>query len=112
MTPELFLDDKGEPLTFYDAVVGGRSVGTPGIPALMLTAHQRWGMLKWSDLFDDGVTLAQSGFPVSPRLALLVARDEKRLTQFETTANYFYPDGNAVDVGHLLKNPGYAQTLL
>ena len=112
VTPELFLDDKGEPLTFYDAVVGGRSVGTPGIPALMLTAHPRGGMLEWSDLFDDGVALAQSGFPVSPRLALLVARDEKRLTQFETTANYFYPDGNAVDVGYLLKNPGYAQTLL
>ena len=29
-TPQLFLDDKGEPLEFMDAVVGGRSVGTPG----------------------------------------------------------------------------------
>ena len=29
-TPRLFLDEKGEPLKFFDAVVGGRSVGTPG----------------------------------------------------------------------------------
>jgi len=112
VTPELFLDDKGEPLQFYDAVVGGRSVGTPGIPALMLTAHQQWGMLEWSDLFDDGISLARSGFPVSPRLAMLVANDEKRLTRFPATANYFFPGGNAVEIGHILKNPGYAQTLL
>ncbi len=29
-TPKLFLDGNGQPLKFMDAVVGGRSVGTPG----------------------------------------------------------------------------------
>ena len=31
-TPTLFQDENGEPLGFFDAVVGGRSVGTPGTP--------------------------------------------------------------------------------
>ena len=31
----LFQDEKGEPLRFWDAVIGGRSVGVPGMPALM-----------------------------------------------------------------------------
>jgi len=38
VTPELFQDENGEPLKFFDAVVGGRSVGAPAIPALMLCA--------------------------------------------------------------------------
>lgn len=29
----LFLDEEGQPLDFWDAVVGGRSVGTPGFSA-------------------------------------------------------------------------------
>lgn len=34
-TPELFLDSTGQPMKFYDAVVGGRSVGTPGTVKLL-----------------------------------------------------------------------------
>ena len=33
-TPTLFQNEDGEPLKFWDAVVGGLSVGTPGTPAL------------------------------------------------------------------------------
>ena len=37
--PTLFQDATGQPLAFFDAVVGGRSVGTPGTPALLADAH-------------------------------------------------------------------------
>ena len=43
VTPQLFQDGSGQPLKFFDAVIGGRSVGVPGTPALMLAAHKRWG---------------------------------------------------------------------
>ena len=39
--PTLFQDESGQPLGFFDAVVGGRSVGTPGTPALLEEAHRR-----------------------------------------------------------------------
>src|SRR6056297_3661685 len=42
-TPTLFQDETGQPLEFFDAVVGGRSVGTPGTPALLKATHERWG---------------------------------------------------------------------
>ena len=32
-TPQLFMAPDGKPMEFFDAVVGGRSVGVPGIPA-------------------------------------------------------------------------------
>ena len=111
VTSKLFQDKTGEPLKFYSAVVGGRSVGVPGIPALMLEAHRRWGKLEWPALFKDGINLAKSGFAVSPRLAILVARDQKRLSQFATTARYFFPNGKPIVTGQTLKNSSYAKTL-
>jgi gamma-glutamyltranspeptidase/glutathione hydrolase len=110
-TPTLFQDDAGEPLGFFDAVVGGLSVGTPGTPALMGEAHARWGRLTWADLFAPAIALANAGFPVSPRLAELIAGDQDRLGRFEETANYFLPDGMPLEAGDILTNPEYAETL-
>ncbi len=110
-TPTLFLDDTGEPLKFFDAVVGGRSVGTPGTPALMAEAHRRWGRTPWPVLFDDAIRLARQGFSVSPRLAGLVRRDADRLARFAPTAAYFLPKGVPIAAGDRLRNPAYARTL-
>ena len=41
-TPTLFQDETGAPLGFFDAVIGGLSVGTPGTPMLLEEAHRRW----------------------------------------------------------------------
>ena len=111
VTPKLFLDDSGDPLKFFDAVVGGRSVGTPGTPALLEEAHRRWGSMRWPDLFEAGIALAEDGFAVSPRLAALVARDAERLGRFPATADYFLPGGSPIQEGEILRNPAYAQTL-
>jgi gamma-glutamyltranspeptidase/glutathione hydrolase len=110
-TPRLFQDEKGEPLGFFDAVVGGRSVGTPGTPALMEAAYARWGTQPWPDLLERAITLAEDGFPVSARLAGLVARDAERLGRFDTTAAYFLPDGMPLQEGQTLVNTAYADTL-
>jgi gamma-glutamyltranspeptidase/glutathione hydrolase len=109
--PELFLDANGEPLKFFDAVVGGLSVGTPGTPRLMEAAHRRWGRMAWRNLFDDAIALAENGFEVSPRLAGLVARDSERLSRFPATAAYFLPGGTPLQEGTVLKNPAYGKTL-
>ncbi|MBJ3763887.1 gamma-glutamyltransferase [Maribius pontilimi] len=109
VTPQLFQQD-GEPMGFWDAVVGGRSVGTPGTPKLMERAHQMWGRAEWSSLFTDAIGLAEDGFPVSPRLATLVAEDEY-LGTIESAASYFFPGGTAIAAGDTLQNPAYAATL-
>ncbi|UWQ54689.1 gamma-glutamyltransferase [Leisingera caerulea] len=109
--PTLFQDEDGEPLQFFDAVVGGRSVGTPGTPALMEAAHRRWGQANWPSLFEPAITLAEEGFAVSPRLAGLVERDAERLARFPATAAYFLPQGEPLQEGATLLNPDYAGTL-
>ncbi|MGR3509125.1 MAG: gamma-glutamyltransferase [Sulfitobacter sp.] len=111
VTPQLFQNEQGEPLGFFDAVVGGRSVGAPGTPALMSAAHARWGNQDWADLLAPAVAMAEKGFVVSPRLAGLVAEDADRLASSATAAAYFMPNGTPVQAGDTLKNPDYARTL-
>ncbi|MCF1504750.1 gamma-glutamyltransferase [Afifella sp. H1R] len=111
-TPELFLDDQGEPLEFFDAVIGGRSVGVPGTPRLLEEAHKRWGKLSWPDLFQPAIRHAEDGFPVSPRLAGLVAEETDSLARQETAKAYFLDDLKAALSGDgRLKNAAYAATL-
>ncbi|MFK7765239.1 MAG: gamma-glutamyltransferase [Roseobacter sp.] len=110
-TPRLFQDENGEPLGFFDAVVGGLSVGTPGTPALMEAVHTRWGKLDWADLLTPAIERAEAGFPVSPRLAGLVEGDQERLARHESTARYFLPDGAPLEAGQQLVNADYAETL-
>ncbi|WP_405404772.1 gamma-glutamyltransferase [Paracoccus sp. Ld10] len=110
-TPTLFQDDDGQPLAFMEAVVGGRSVGTPGTPRLLEVAHRKWGRANWSGLFQDGIDLAQNGFTVSPRLASLVASEGDALARYPAATDYFFPDGQPVAEGASLTNPAYADTL-
>lgn len=112
VTPRLFQDQSGQPLAFFDAVVGGRSVGTPGTVKLMWHTHQRHGKLPWRDLFEPAIRLATEGFAVSPRLAHLVEKDQKNLQRWKPTSTYFFnADGSPIRAGQTLANPAYADTL-
>lgn len=111
VTPTVFQDENGEPLKFFDAVVGGLSVGTPGTPRLMEEAHRRWGRTNWASLFDAAISYAEHGFVVSERMAASVARDSKRLANFGPTADYFVPNGVALAAGTKITNQDYADVL-
>ena len=110
-TPRLFQNEDGTPLKFWDAVVGGRSVGVPGTPALMQAAHEKWGKAEWAGLFDPATQLATSGFEVSPRLAGLVASGAERLGRHAPTAAYFLPEGTPIAEGTMLTNTAYADVM-
>ena len=110
-TPHLFQTENGEAMEFWDAVIGGRSVGTPGTPKLMEVAHRKWGRTNWARILTEVAALAERGFSVSPRLAGAIADGEERLTTFPATAEYFFPGGTALQPGATLKNPAYGATL-
>jgi len=110
-TADMFLTEDGTPMAFYDAVVGGLSVGVPGALRMLELAHRDHGRLPWRRLFEPAIRLAERGFPVSPRLQALIAEDEY-LRTFPGTAGYFYTeDGAPLPVGTTLRNPALAETL-
>ena len=108
---KLFLGADGKPIPFYEGVVGGRSVGTPGTVRMLEMAHQQYGKLPWAQLFSPAIKLADNGFKVSARLNTLL-KDEKYLKNDATAAAYFYKaDGTPVDAGATLRNPALADVL-
>ncbi len=108
---KLFLKADGKPMAFYEGVVGGRSVGTPGTVRMLEMAHKQHGKLPWATLFQPAITLAEGGFKVSARLNTLL-KGEQHLKKDPVAAAYFYnAQGEAWPVGHTLKNPELAQVL-
>lgn len=110
-TPDRFLKEDGTPMNFYDAVVGGLSVGVPGAVKMLELAHREHGKLPWAENFESAIGLSTQGFKVSPRLHELLD-GIPRLKQLPAAASYFYAENGAPwPAGHVLKNPAYAETL-
>lgn len=113
-TPDMWLDENGEPYGFLQAWQSGRSTGVPGVMAMLAMAHEDHGRLGWAEGFEAGIDIAEEGFPVSPRLSALAdrVRPISQLSRREPARSYFYDqEGNAWPEGHILTNPAYAQTL-
>ncbi|WP_019027474.1 gamma-glutamyltransferase [Colwellia piezophila] len=112
-TSALFLDEQGQPLNWAEAVVGGKSVGVPGLLAALSDAHKKFGVLPWQALFQPAIELAQSGFIVSNRLEKLLAMNfNPGLHTLPEIKNYFSPNGVRVKAGDTLKNPKLAKALV
>ncbi len=109
--PDMFADEERSYQGFLDAVLGGRSVGTPGVLAMLKKAHDDHGRMPWKDLFTRAIKLAKDGFIVSPRLHYLL-RVDPLLRKVPKTRAYFYDnDGKALKAGTRLQNPAYAHSL-
>lgn len=110
-TPERFLDAQGQALGFHQAIASGRGMGVPGVVAALAKAHLQHGRLQWRTLFTPAIRLARAGFPVSPRLHALIARDPLLRAEPSARRYFFNAEGEPWPVGHLLRNPDYADTL-
>ncbi|GAB2904068.1 gamma-glutamyltransferase [Microbulbifer echini] len=108
---ENYFMHEGRPRSFIQAVIGGYSVGVPGVIRMLEMAHQRDGKLSWETLFQPAIALAENGFEVSPRLHQLLRKMPKVAARPAIASYFFDSDGNPVPVGHRLKNPEYARTL-
>jgi gamma-glutamyltranspeptidase / glutathione hydrolase len=100
------LEDK--PMAFNDAVVGGRSVGVPGLLRMLEKAHEQHGALPWAQLFAPAIALAEEGFPLSPRLHALLSADTTLQRDHQAAAYFFQSDGQPWPIGHRLQNPALA----
>ncbi len=109
-TSDLFLDEQGKALKWINAVVGGRSVGVPGVMDTFKKAHDKYGKLPWSTLFEQAITLAENGFVVSPRLEKLLSLNfNPGIHQLTEINQYFFPQGKSVKAGDILVNKKLAK---
>ena len=100
-------------MDWWEAVVGGRSVGVPGTLKLLETLHGRYGSMAWADLLAPAIETAEQGFSVTPRLsASIAAARDRDLDRFDAARAYFFDDdGQPLAAGSRLRNPAFAETL-
>jgi gamma-glutamyltranspeptidase/glutathione hydrolase len=98
-------------MSFPDAVIGGRSVGVPGVARLFEIAHRRYGKLPWATLFEPAITLAEAGYPLSPRTHHLLGRVTGLDRDPAARALFFDAEGHPKAAGTILRNPEFAATL-
>ena len=110
-TDKLFQNPDGTPLSRVNGVVGGRSVGVPGVLRMMALAHKQHGKLPWKALFAPVIAMSVQGFAVSPRLHGLLAGDQYLRKDADSAAYFYGNDGKPWTVGHILKNPALANTM-
>lgn len=110
-TPGMFLRDDGEPMSYSDAVVSGRSTGVPGAIAMLGAVHARHGLLPWSRLFEPAIRAAENGILVPKRMARFANGDFAQAHEPDVRALLSRPDGSPVQAGDTFRNPKYAATL-
>ncbi|MGI9249710.1 MAG: gamma-glutamyltransferase [Pseudohongiellaceae bacterium] len=102
-----------QPKGYFEATQNGNAVGVPGAVALYKHVHDEYGKLPWADLFEPAIRLAADGFAVPSKLAGYLPGMARMTTldENEGTADYFYPDGEPLIAGEIIRNPDYAETL-
>lgn len=108
--PERFLSSV-KPLKLSEAIFGGGSVGVPGTVRLLEALHKEHGKLPWAQAFAPAIRLAEQGFPVSPRLRLLLRRYGAQSFAPQARGYFFDRTGSPRPIGYLLKNPELAAAL-
>ena len=106
--PDRFMGADGKPLSFRDAWPGGYSVGVPGNVRLAWEAHRKWGKLRWAELFQPAIRLAEQGFEVRQRLDTAMKAVAPVWADFPEIQKYFWIDGKPAPMGTILKNPPLA----
>lgn len=109
-----YINTDGQPMDFLSAVIGGHSVGVPGVLAMLEASHKEHGKLPWADLFTPAIILAEQGFAISERLHILLSRMPKVAVNPQIREYFFNRSETGWQpktVGSQLQNPAYAQTL-
>jgi gamma-glutamyltranspeptidase/glutathione hydrolase len=76
------------------------------------TAVARFGTLRFADVLQPAIELAESGFPIYEGLhEHLSANRERYLTRYPTTGELYLPGGRVPEVGTVWRNPDWAHVL-
>jgi gamma-glutamyltranspeptidase / glutathione hydrolase len=88
-----------------------RSVGIPGEVAGLLALHEQHGTLTRAQLLAPAIRLAAEGYPVGKILAEFVAGNEAKLKPFAAAMALYFPGGQPVRPGAIVRNPQLAEAL-
>ncbi len=83
--------------------------GVPGSVDGMVTAHKKYGKLKWADLVQPAIDLSRNGFKITKHLASDLNRTQAQFTNLNPGKNYLLKEGGWNE-GDLLVQEDLAKT--
>ena len=96
---------------------GAVSVSTPGAVDAWWSLHQRYGRLKWAELFAPAIAMAEAGTPVPQTIAYYLAASYRFFTKpgngIEEVDNFkkvWAAEGHTPVEGEVFANPALAHT--
>ena len=92
---------------FFDAAIGGQSVGVPGTLEAIFKFHSDYGILKWKDIIKPVIDLAEKGFHPPPRLLNALNKDK---FLFNVNKNFLF-NGVTNNPKKKIFNHEYSKTL-
>ncbi len=90
---------------------GGLAVGVPGMAAGLYELQKKYGKLKWSQVVEPAIRLAENGFEVSGEWAFLVKRNQERLSKEGRHIFYAGKSAEPLRAGDRFKQPALAKFL-
>jgi gamma-glutamyltranspeptidase/glutathione hydrolase len=109
-TRDMFIKPDGK-LDTEASVIGYKSVAVPGTVAGLELALKTYGTMKLPDVMAPAIRLAESGFPLSAKLAHEFVEEKKDLQKFSVSARIFLKNGEMYKAGETFRQPELAATL-
>ena len=72
---DIFIDKNGKPKKFFEAAVGGASVGVPATLKALHKFHKDFGKLEWKEIIKPVINLSSNGFTPPNRLINAVNKE-------------------------------------
>ncbi len=111
---DVFVDKDGNLIKGEgSSTIGYRASGVPGTPAGLDYALNKYGSgkMKWAELVEPARRLAQDGYVLSNRLAILFKAYKENLEKYADSKRIFLNNGEFYKEGDLFKQPELAHTL-
>jgi gamma-glutamyltranspeptidase / glutathione hydrolase len=107
-TIEWYQKNNGGKLPDSEGLLAG---GIPGVVDAWYIILDRWGTMTFEQVLQPAIDLAENGFPLSERLARLIAESQDKIRKYPSTMQIYLPDSKPPKGGQIFRNPDLARTL-
>lgn len=105
-----YLDAAGK-LDRDKSVNGALAGGIPGEPAALVHLAKHYGRLPLKQSLAPAIRLARDGFPLEERLRGMLAMRQEVMLRYPSTRAVFFPKGELLPLGSIIRQPDLARTL-
>ncbi len=100
-------------ITEEDRAIGYRAATVPSTPATLAFAHKRYGKLRWQEVLEPAINLAEEGYPITRMQNQWQNREKPNFEKVHSGsgARYFLKNNQPYEVGETFRQPDLAVML-